>query len=202
MNKRIISSVLIYCILIQLTYTYTGCTSLYPVSNNNPALSDYEGELLLKLKDKRELHINTQNAFYIETPSNLFYCVGKEYNFTTKKLSDFKGIIERDKIDSSEVKMYNLNNVTAYWLNDNRKISCEKELYSITPDSGAGYWLALDNSNYKVWKVFDREIQYIFKKETNVAATVGLVVVSALVLGLLIFSLTWEGINLSGTRFN
>ncbi len=195
MKKQIISSILIFCMLIQIHLTQVGCTSFYPAGDNDLSKYSEESGLLLRMQDKTDLDISPANSVFIDSSAEFIYAVGKEYNYSTKKLSDFKGVIEKDKIDSA--KFFEINSTKYYicWLNDNRKITCEKEMFSTTPDSGSSFWLVYDNNKNEIRKVHDSEIEAVEIQKTNWVATSFLILIGAAALTLLIFSITYEGIT-------
>jgi hypothetical protein len=197
MKKQIISSILISCILIQIPLTHFGCTSFYPTEDNNLSkYHNYEGNLLLKMKDATELRITPMNSFCVKSESEFIYGIGKEYNFKSKESSDFAGIIEKNKIDSSKLIENQSTPYRIYWLHDNRKIICEKEIFCTAP----GFWSVLDNNMHEFRKIYDCEIETIEIQETNWLKTSALIVLgTALVLFVVAFLYVQSGgLNIGG----
>jgi len=100
--------------LIQIPLTQVGCTSFYPAGDNDLSKYSEESGILLRMKDKTDLDISPENSVFIDSSAEFIYAVGKEYNYSTKKLSDFKGVIEKDKIDSA--KFFEINSTKYYML--------------------------------------------------------------------------------------
>ena len=172
--KKIISLLLIYCLVIQIPLTHLGCTSFYPTEENKSLsnYNNYEGRILLKLKDNTELEITPKNSFFVDRPSELIYGSGLEFNYTNKKNTYFTGIIEKDMIDSTKLIEYNSNQYIEYWMKDNRKLTMEvKKLLTITPDSGSNFWLVMDNNKDEIRKIYDSDIEEIQVLKTNWVTT-------------------------------
>ncbi|MGE5806962.1 MAG: hypothetical protein ACM34M_14305, partial [Ignavibacteria bacterium] len=112
------------------------------------------------------------------------YGNGKLYNYETRKLSDFKGFIEKDKIDSSKVIENNSILYHQFWLKDNRSLSFEEDkIIRVAPDPGKNIWLVLDENEMKLIKISDSEISEVQVPKINWITTS---IVSVLGIGLLI----------------
>lgn len=105
--KKIISVILIYCILIQIPLTHLGCKSFYPTEENKSLsnYNNYEGRILLKLKDNTELEVAHKYSVFI------------------------------------------------------------------TPDSGSGFWLVMENNKDEPRKIYDSDIEGIQVLKTNWVTT-------------------------------
>lgn len=127
------------------------------------------------MKDNTELETTPKNCFFIEKPSEFTLGIGLEFNYEYKKFLKFNGIIETNKIDSTDFVEFNKKHFQIYWMSDNRKLIIEKELYSVTPDSGSGFWLVINNKE-KIRKIYDSDIKEIRVLKTNWGATSLLIV--------------------------
>lgn len=195
MKKQIITLILIFCILVQIPLTQAGCTSFYPTGDNDLSKYSSESRLLLRMKDKTDLDITPANSVFIDSSIEFIYAIGKEYNYDTKKFSDFAGVIEKGKIDSAKFLESNSKKYYIYWINDNRKITCEREAYSMASDSAGSFWVVYDNNKNEARKIYNSDIETVEVRKTNWLATSFLIVLGAVALTLLIFSITWEGIT-------
>jgi len=202
MRTKIISSILVFCMLIQIPLTQVGCTSFYPTGDNDLSKYSAESRLLLKMKDKTDLDITPADCVSIDSSSELIYAIGKEYNYETKKFSDFDGVIEKEKIDSAKFLESNSKKYYIYWINDNRKIICEREAYPIAPDSGSSFWLMYDNNKNEARKIYNSDIEMVEIQKTNWLATSFLIFMGAAVLTFAILSMifSWEGSLIGGQR--
>ncbi|MEJ2614392.1 MAG: hypothetical protein P8Z35_05515, partial [Ignavibacteriaceae bacterium] len=195
---KIIVSILISCMLLQLQFTQIGCTSFYPVNDNNKLVeyNNYSGKILLKLKDKTELNINPKYSIFIDKPSDLIYGTGSEFNYKDRKSFDFKGIIEKDAIDSGKVIESNSTAYHLYWTRNNRRLSFKVgKVFSIAPDSGSGFWLVFDNNRDEYKKIYDRDIAEIQVQKTNWVTTSILILLGIGVLALFIAAGSISGLG-------
>ena len=93
--KKIITYLLIYCIIIEPSLLNMGCTSFYPVegANNLDDYRYYEEEILIRLKNGDELIVYPGDLYFVNRNSEFIYARGEEYNFNTNNSTSFNGII-------------------------------------------------------------------------------------------------------------
>ena len=200
MKKQIISSILIFCMLIQVPLTHIGCTSFYPPGeedNLSDLINSKEG-LLLKLKDETEIETIPNNYFYLDKPVEFIYGIGHQYKYENKRSTVFKGFIEKDKIDSCRVIEYNSILYHIYWMKDNRILNFEEDkIITVAPDSGKNIWLLVDDSNKRFIKISDSEISEVQVSKINWVTTS---IVMVLGIGLLVLFIGASTMpNLSGS---
>ncbi len=201
-SKPIISGILIYCILIQTLITNIGCTSFYPAEgiNNLAHFKDYENNILLKLSDNSYLAITPKRFFFVNQPANLVYGTGSVYDYKTKKISGFTGFIEKKVIDSSLVVKVLDEAIHVYWTKDSKKYAFEnKDVITITPDSGKYFWIVRDDFTGKFRKINNSDIQEIQLQKTNWVRTSLLITAAA---GLVAVILVAAAISAIGNAFS
>jgi len=193
-NKKIISALLIYCLLVQTLLIDAGCRSFLPAGEND-ALADYknyEYRILLKLKDNTFIIVAPDNFIFVDQPADLIFGEGSEYNYKTKENSDFIGTIEKKDIDSNLVTGRGTEVYHLFWTVDSKKYTFEKDNFiSIIPDSGKNFWIVRDYYNGRFSKITDDDISEIKIEKTNWILTSLLIFVSAglILIGILFFGL-------------
>ena len=179
MKSKIISSILISSLLIQITLTSGGCMTFLPVEDNNLAHhQDDDNTLLVKLKDKRDIEIEPQNLIYYGNDSLFIYGKGYELNLadtTYKRLFHFKGFVSPApaKIDSEKVIMYDSSKYYLFWMNNNKRVSIrEDDLTRFTSNTMDNYWVAKsENMGYQ--QFYANDITTIEEKGYTDEARVG-----------------------------
>ena len=159
MKTKIIPSILISSLLIQITLTSGGCMTFKPVDNNNPAnLKNEKHTLLFKLKNKGETRVDPKNLIYYGNDSCLIYGKGDLYNNSTsayRSPTRFEGIVQPLKIDSEQVIGPN----HFFWMNDKSKIIINKgELRKFTSNNGNYYWV-VQLHNMDFMQIFENNIE-------------------------------------------
>lgn len=147
MNTKIISTLLIYCILIQVLFTGTGCMSFYS-TNGDDNLADYknyDGKILLKLKDGTEA----------EVPQN--------------------GIldIEKNGVDSTKIIEYHSKPYEIYWMKSKRMLlfDMDKSVKEV-PDTNSDFWAVVDDHDTRALrKIYDNDIDEIQIQKVNPVTT-------------------------------
>ena len=182
--------------LIQIPLTHLGCTSFYPLGedDNLPDLIHSKKELLLKLKDQTEVHVLPLNYFYLDKPVEFIYGIGNEYNYENQRVSVFEGFIELDKIDSCKVIEENSILYHLFWLKDNRRLSFEEDkIIRAIPDSSKYTWLLpeypklIEISDSDISEVQVRKINWI---TTSIASVLG---IGILILGIVFLANAPQG---------
>ena len=182
MKAKIISYLLIYCLIIEPSLLNMGCTSFYP-SEGTKNLNDYrnhEGKILIRLKNGVELIVNPKNLYFVDRNSEFIYAEGNEFNFVTKSTTSFNGVILPGKIDSEKVIENNSDIYHLFWMQDNTKLIIEDEnLYRAAPDSQSGYWMLVDSYRKEFHKIYNSdiagiEIQDIDWDKTSMVIALGL----------------------------
>jgi hypothetical protein len=159
MKTKIIPSILISSLLIQITLTSGGCMTFKPVDNNNPAnLKNEKHTLLFKLKNKGETRVDPKNLIYYGNDSSLIYGKGDLYNNSTsayRSPTRFEGIVQPLKIDSEQVIGPN----HFFWMNDKSEIIINKgELRKFTSNNGNYYWV-VQLHNMDFMQIFENNIE-------------------------------------------
>jgi len=112
------------------------------------------------------------------------------------------GIIENNKIDSTRLfNEYNSTPHYVYWMNDKRRLSFKEEkIFSITADSGCGFWVVVDNNKVVFRKIYDADIEEIQVLKTNWIATSILILLGISLIALGITASSFSGVgNFSGS---
>jgi hypothetical protein len=190
MKAKIISYLLIYCLIIEPSLLNMGCTSFYP-SEGTKNLNDYrnhEGKILIRLKNGVELIVNPKNLYFVDRNSEFIYAEGNEFNFVTKSTTSFNGVILPGKIDSEKVIENNSDIYHLFWMQDNTKLIIEDEnLYRAAPDSQSGYWMLVNSYRKEFHKIYNSdiagiEIQDVDWVKTSIAIVLGLGIMIGLII--------------------
>ena len=193
MQRKIIASVLSFSLLIQLPFINIGCRAAFPTGEND--LSKYVNEnehILIKLKDGTEIETYTDDMFFIEDSSEIFYGKGDKYHYEDKSLSDFDGTFYNYDIDSTKSITNNSKSYQLFWMKDNIRLSFEAgNIFSIKPDSSKSCWVIKEYSegsvkSNKLIRIYDTDISEVQEfKTTWVGYTIlGLSIVAVIVLGI------------------
>ena len=147
MKPKIISSILISSLLIQISLTSGGCMTFRPLEDNYLSSHKKDGyTLLIKLKDKREIKVEPENLFYYGNDSLIIYGDGDEFNLadsTSRGLKKFKGFISPAKIDSEQIIMVENTKYHIFWMIDKKRISVmDRNLGRFNSDTHKYYWIA------------------------------------------------------------
>ena len=177
MKTKIISSILIPSLLIQIILTSGGCMTFKPVDDNNLAnLKKEKHTLLIKLKNKRETKVDPKNLIYYGNDSCLIYGKGDLYNNSTsanRGPTRFEGIVPPLKIDSEQV----IGSNHFFWMNDKSEIIINKgELIKFTSNSGNYYWVVQLHSMV-FQQIFENNIEGIEIEKTSWAGYALLILV-------------------------
>jgi hypothetical protein len=132
MKTKVIASFLIYCFIFQIPFMSTGCTSFYPVAGGDNIANylNYEGDLLLKLKDGTEIEVPRHGIFYIE----------------------------QDKIDSDKIVEYYSNFYGQYWMEGDKKSTFNLgKTPNLNLDTTANFYFVLGNNDI-FRQIFDNDI--------------------------------------------
>lgn len=189
-NRKFVSTLLLYSLLIQLPFGGSGCTSFYTAKGiiNLGHFKDYEGKILLILKDNSEMIISPKLFYFVNKPDDLIFGTGIFYDFNTKKNSDFAGAIRNDIIDSIAVVSDDFSTYHLFWTKDaKRYVFKNTEFITITPESGQYFWIVRDDNTGEFKKIKNSNIQEIQLQEfdsANTGLTV-LLVAALLFVGLL-----------------
>jgi hypothetical protein len=189
MKTKIISSILISSLLIQITLTSGGCMTFLPVEDNNLAHhQDDDNTLLVKLKDKREIKVRPENLIYYGNDSLFIYGEGYESNLVDTEYSNleyFKGFVSPApaKIDSEKTIMYGSEKYHIFWINNNKRISIrEDDLARFNSSTMDNYWVAKSvNMGYQ--QFYAKDIASI--EEKGYTSGQNALMVSAGVLGII-----------------
>jgi hypothetical protein len=189
MKIKIISSILTFILLIQITIIIGGCMTFSPTYDNN--LAHYrkdENTLLIKLKDKRILKVEPESLVYYGNDSLIIYGEGNEFDLsdsTYSGLKKFKGFISPAKIDSEQLIMYDDTKYHIFWMNNNRRLSImHKNLGRFYSDSMDYYWVAkADSVGYQ--QIYSDDIAGLERKDK---LTVGGYVYYGLLFGVMALS--------------
>lgn len=182
--KKIISILLVYCLLFQLPFAGLGCTSFYSAKGiiNLEHFKDYDREILIKLEDNSELQIAPKQFYFVNKPTELIFGTGKVYDFINRKSSDFSGAIQNDIIDSNSVISVDSSTYHFFWTKDSKKYIFENsEFIKITQDSGKYFWIVRDDNTGKFRKIKNSSIQEIQVQEDDIVST-GLLAATAMTL--------------------
>ena len=186
MKTKIISSILIFCTLVQIPLTQVGCTSFYPLGEDDNLSKHINSkkELLLKLKDQTEVYVLPDNYFYLDKPVEFIYGIGSQYNYENQRISVFEGFIEIDKIDSCKVIENNSILHHLFWLKDKRRLSFEEDkIIRAVPDSLKYTWLLVEYNKPKLIEISNSEISEVQVRKINWVTTS---IASVLGIGLLV----------------
>ncbi len=193
-NKKIISVLVVYCLLIRISVMNTGCVSLSPAGEDNDLaqIKNYKGKILLKLKDQTYLMTASQNFIFVSEPSDLIFGKGNVYDYKTRESSDFIGIIDKKDIDSNLVTGKDPRIYHLFWTKDSKKYSFENSNFtSITPDSGKNFWIVKNYYKGEFRIIKNEDIREISIEKTNWVLTsllalggIGLAAVTTLAVGL------------------
>ena len=193
MQRKIIASVLSFSLLIQLPFTNIGCRAAFPTGDTD--LSKYANEneyILIKLKDETKIETYTDDMFFIEDSSEIFYGKGDKYHYEDKSLSDFDGNFYHYDIDSTKNIKNNSKSYQLFWMKDNTRLSFEAgNIFSIKPDSSKSCWAVKEYSegsvkSNKPIRIYDTDISEVQEfKTTWVGYTViGLSIAAVIALGI------------------
>jgi hypothetical protein len=194
MKSKIISSILISSLLIQITLTGGGCMTFLPVEDKNLAHhQEDENTLLVKLKDKRDIEVEPENLIYYGNDSLFIYGKGYELNLadtTYKRLFHFNGFVSPApaKIDSEKVIKYDSSKYYLFWMNNNKRISIkEDDLVRFSSNTMDNYWVTKsENMGYQ--QFYAKDIAAIEEKGLTDKAKVGRTVFGVLSgIGLMIY---------------
>jgi hypothetical protein len=193
MQRKIISLLLIFCLLIQLPITNIGCRAAFPTGEND--LSKYvneNGHILIKLKDDTEIETFSESIFLIKDSSEFFYGKGDKYNYEDKSLSEFDGTFYNYDIDSTKSIIGNSKSYQLFWMKDNTRLSFEVgNIFIVKPDSGKSCWAVKEYSegsvkSNKLIRIYENDISEVQEfKTTWVGYTIlGLSIAAVIVLGI------------------
>ena len=201
MKTKVISSILISSLLIQITLTSGGCMTFKPVDDNN--LANHRNDintLLIKLKDKREVKVEPENLVYYGNESLIIYGEGDEFNLAdTTKIgpTHFNGLIFPANIDSEKVIIYDSTKYFLFWTNNNKRISIrEDNLGRFNSNTIDNYWVAKsENMGYQ--QFYENDILSIKQGERNYEEIYYLALIVAVVILVVMLS-EIRGPDLSG----
>ena len=173
MKTQIISSILIFSLLIQIALTTEGCMEFRPVEDNNLAHHQKDtNTLLIRLKDKRDIEVEPENLIYYGNDSLFIYGKGYELNLadtTYNRLFHFNGFVSPApaKIDSEKVIMFDSSKYYLFWMNNNKRISIkEVDLARFNSNTMDNYWVAKsENMGYQ--QFYANDIAAIEEKENT-----------------------------------
>jgi hypothetical protein len=190
MKTKIISSILISSLLIQITLTSGGCMTFKPVEDNNLAHHQKDDNtLLVKLKDKRDIEVEPENLIYYGNDSLFIYGQGYELNLadtTYQRLFHFNGFVSPAPatIDSEKVIMYDSSKYYLFWMNNNKRISIkEDDLTRFRSKTMDNYWVAKsENMGYQ--QFYEKDIAAIEKKGlTDTQKALGNIAILLVIIG-------------------
>jgi len=193
MKRKIISYILIFCLLVQLPIANIGCRAAFPTGDND--LSKYANEnehIIIKLKDDTEIETNGEYIFLIKDSSEFFYGKGDKYDYEDNTLSNFNDTFYNFDIDSTKSITNNSKSYQLFWMKNNTRLSFEAgNIFSFKPDSGKSCWAVKEYSegsvkSNKPIRIYDNDISEVQEfKTTWVGYTiVGLAAVGFIVLGI------------------
>lgn len=188
---KLLSWLLIYCIVIEPSLMNMGCTSFYPSGGNNPA--DYkntEKEILIIFKNKTELAVKTSRLYFVPKGSEFLYGRGEQFNYSNKRHTRFEGTIPPEKIDSEKVVKDGREIYQFIWLPDVRLIIEAENFYRVEPDNQNDYWAYVNPENGTVKQIYLNDIQAIEIRELDWLKTWLLIGLSLGVLALFIILLS------------
>ena len=194
MKPKIISSILIPSLLIQITLTSGGCMTFKPVDDNN--LSNHRNDIntiLIKLKDKREIKVEPENLVYYGNERLIIYGEGDEFNLSdTTKIgpTHFNGLIFPANIDSEKVIIYDSTKYCLFWTNNNKSISIRQDnLARFNSNTMDDYWV-VKSENMGYQQFYAKDIVAIEEKgiaREQIGASIA-IALGMVLFGYLIFS--------------
>ncbi len=187
LKNQIISSVLIFCYLIQLSLINLGCYSYNAIKNGNNKNFEFpKSNEILKfiLKDQSEIEAYSKNCFLVEQKSNLIYCKGLVYDSNEVSPSDFQGFILADQIDSTRYFASGSIPHWLYWLNNDKMLRVDVlNVCDLRKINASQAWFIIDRNNtYRV--IYFDEINQIQTPKINWLSTIivlGIVVIISFV---------------------
>ena len=159
MKTKIISSVLVSSILIQLTVISDGCMSYYPSAkgNNLYSYNKNKDEIQIKLKDSTEVNVPVNGIFYFE----------------------------KANIDSSKTVVNEPNPYQIFWLKDKRRFTFRLDkMYNINSDSASDYCYVMDKDKSTFRNLVNKNVMEIKEYRNNPTSTyliVGLIFATILI---------------------
>lgn len=121
MGTKLITSVLIYCFIFQISFVNTGCSSSYPVSSKSE-LADCQ-------KNDCNVLIKFKNGTETEVPEEAF-C-----------------FLKKDEIDSCKIVKYHSRSYQRFWLKDSKTLlSTLYDSSVINPDAISHFYLVSDDN--------------------------------------------------------
>jgi len=147
--KKMISWVLLYSLLLQLT----GCYSFSEIEQiNDTALAELENQnLKITLFNGRVYFLGSYKHYSNISDSDFIIGKGMVYALKSSTLSSFEGKVYRSEIDSQLIE----SNTLYIWLKNQNRISMDKgDYFILTPDTKKGIW-AFENSNMEFISVDD-----------------------------------------------
>ena len=199
MKSKIISSILISSLLIQITLTGGGCMTFRPFDDNNLAnLKKEKHTLLIKLKDKEEIELEPKNLIYYGDDSLLFYGKGDEFNLTDSaylRERSFSGIISPAKIDSEQVIMFESTKYHFFWMKDKKRISIKDEDLTVLKSKTGNYYLIAYINGIGHRRIFTKDIEAIEEESFSTVGYISIIVATvATIVVLLVLSnrLNWS----------
>ena len=188
MKTQIISSILIFSLLIQIALTTEGCMEFRPVEDNNLAHHQKDtNTLLIRLKDKRDIEVEPENLIYYGNDSLFIYGKGYELNLadtTYNRLFHFNGLILPANIDSEKVIVYDSTKFYLFWMNNNKRISIKEDnLARFNSNTMDNYWVAKsENMGYQ--QFYEKDIAAIEKKGlTDTQKALGNIAILLVIIG-------------------
>lgn len=157
--NKLISWILIYCLLIQIPLMDMGCMSFYSTEkdNNLANYQNYDNDILVKLKDSTEIKIPEGGIYFIN----------------------------KDKIDSSKAIADNSGHYQFYWMNNGKRFIFGLENdYNLSPDSISNFYIVMDKNKNEFRKIYDNDIKEIRLQKTNgvIIAALAVTSVTAIIL--------------------
>ena len=146
MKTKIISSILISSLLIQITLTSGGCMSYYPSEkgNNLYSYNKNEDEIQITLKDSTKVNVPSNGVIYFE----------------------------KADIDSSKTVANQSNPYQEFWLKDKRKFTFKLDRIDSTYlDTASGYCYVLDKDNRTFRNLVNKDVMEIKEHKNNPANT-------------------------------
>ena len=134
--KKLITLILIYCLIIQIPFFNEGCMSYFPIEGDKTLLNHkiYNNDILIKLKDSTD----------VEVPQ------GRIYH------------LEKDKIDSAKVAEYESSHYQIFWMHDKKKITFKiGNERDMQPDSSNDFWIVWDKNEETFIRINNSDIQEI-----------------------------------------
>jgi hypothetical protein len=163
MKSKIISSILIFCLLIQLPVANIGCRAAFPPGDTD--LSKYANEddqFLIVLKDSTVVQVNPGELIFVEDSSKIFYGRGEKYDYDNETLSDFDNMFYDHEIDSTKVLESNSKFYQIFWMKNNTRMSFEAgKVLSVMSDSGKSCWVVWKKERGEFIKIYEDDISEI-----------------------------------------